>query len=156
MMTTDWKRSKTGFIAIEASLQQNWKSGSGREGERSSYGSMMMQKPCLYVASSVAKSPTSSSGLKSETSVTCRESAHSTSAEVRRPPQGARGVRRLQRAQQRAQPLGDELERLWLDVLLARSSRAVRRGAGGGVAGSARREISSSCSSCERKCLGSV
>mmetsp|Transcript_24129 Transcript_24129/g.72521 ORF Transcript_24129/g.72521 Transcript_24129/m.72521 type:complete len:272 (-) Transcript_24129:276-1091(-) len=82
VMTTDWKRSKTGFIAIEASLQQNWKSGSGRAGERSSYGSMMMQKPCLYVASSVAKSPTSSSGLKSETSVTCsvRSSERSRSA----------------------------------------------------------------------------
>ena len=28
VMTTDWNRSKTGLIAIEASLQQNWNSGS--------------------------------------------------------------------------------------------------------------------------------
>ena len=28
VITTDWNRSKTGLIAIDASLQQNWKSGS--------------------------------------------------------------------------------------------------------------------------------
>ena len=28
VMTTDWKRSNTGLIAMDASLQQNWKSGS--------------------------------------------------------------------------------------------------------------------------------
>ena len=28
VITTDWNLSKTGFIAIDASLQQNWKRGS--------------------------------------------------------------------------------------------------------------------------------
>ena len=36
VMMTDWKRSKTGLIAIDASLQHSWKSGSLRVGVRSS------------------------------------------------------------------------------------------------------------------------
>ena len=30
VITTDWKRSKTGLMAIEASLQHSWTSGKGR------------------------------------------------------------------------------------------------------------------------------
>ena len=55
---------------MEASLQQNWNNGSGKAGERSSNGSMMIQKPWRYVANRVAKSPKRRSGLKSDTSVT--------------------------------------------------------------------------------------
>jgi len=82
VMTTDWKRSKTGLMAMEASLQQNWKSGSCSVGVRSSYGSMMMPNPFWKVATSVAKSAMSMSGEKSCMSVTSsvRSSERSRSA----------------------------------------------------------------------------
>ena len=45
VMTTDWKRSKTGLIAMEASLQQNWKRGSLPEhgSEPTSNGTQLAQ-----------------------------------------------------------------------------------------------------------------
>ena len=49
VITTLWKRSKTGLIAIDASLQHSWKSGSRSVGVRSSYGSMRMLKPRVYL-----------------------------------------------------------------------------------------------------------
>ena len=65
VMTTDWNRSKTGLIAIDASLQQNWKSGSCSVGVRSSNGSIRIAKPFVYVATSVAKSAINMIGVKS-------------------------------------------------------------------------------------------
>mmetsp|Transcript_21648 Transcript_21648/g.51344 ORF Transcript_21648/g.51344 Transcript_21648/m.51344 type:complete len:312 (-) Transcript_21648:223-1158(-) len=72
VMTTDWNLSKTGFMAMEASLQQNWKRGSCSVGVRSSKGSMRMLKPVVYVATRLAKSAMSMMGVKSCTSVTSR------------------------------------------------------------------------------------
>lgn len=44
-ITTDWKWSKTGLMAREASRQARWRIGSGTFGSRSSNGSMMMLNP---------------------------------------------------------------------------------------------------------------
>ena len=45
VMTTDWKRSKTGLIAIDASMQLKCMMGFGMVGARSSNGSTRNVKP---------------------------------------------------------------------------------------------------------------
>jgi hypothetical protein len=46
VMMTDWYLPNTGRMASEASRQESWMTGSGMSGRRSSWGSMMIAKPC--------------------------------------------------------------------------------------------------------------
>lgn len=55
VMTTDWKRWKIGFIAIDESRQLKCKIGLATVGVLSSNGSTIIVKPFVYVEISVAK-----------------------------------------------------------------------------------------------------
>ena len=49
-MTTVWNLSKTGFMAMEASIQLKWRMGLEMFGVRSSKGSMMSTNPTINTA----------------------------------------------------------------------------------------------------------
>ena len=48
VMTTDWKRSKTGLMAMEASMQLKFITGLAMVGARSSNGSTRNVKPAAH------------------------------------------------------------------------------------------------------------